>query len=120
MANDGGVLVARGTAHSGEQPNGMSKQYQKAGTSDTGPTNTIGPYDSGTILGTVPPGKAGLKLVDGTVQNATDLICNTSPLGNTLPSTASKVVVGTVQTGVPEVNAAQVESAGLSLAPQTE
>lgn len=32
---------------------------------------TITPYDSGTILGTVPPGQVGLKLIDGTQQSAT-------------------------------------------------
>jgi hypothetical protein len=117
MANDGGVLVARGTGASGEQPNGIVAQYQLAGT-QTG--TTIGPYDSGTILGTVPPGKPGLKQVNGTVQCATDLICNTNPLGNTLPSTASEVVAGVVQSGVPAVNAAQVTSAGLSLSPEHE
>jgi hypothetical protein len=59
-------------------------------------------------------------LVNGTVQNATDLICNTNPLGNTLPSTASEVAAGVVQSGVPAVNAAQVTSAGLSLSPEHE
>ena len=113
----GATLVARGSAASGEQPNGEAKQYQLSGTNAAA---NIHPYDSGTILGTVPPGKPGIKLVDGTVQNATDLICNTNPLGNTLPSTTSEVVAGVVQSGVPAVNAAQVESAGLSLAPQTE
>lgn len=34
-------------------------------------TATITPYDSGSILGTVPPGKTGLKLTDGTQQSAT-------------------------------------------------
>jgi hypothetical protein len=117
MPNDGATLVARGSAASGEQPNGMAKQYQLSGTNAAA---SVHPYDSGTILGTVPPGKPGIKLIDGTIQNATDLICNTNSLGNTLPSTASEVVAGVVQSGVPAVNAAQVESAGLSLAPQTE
>jgi hypothetical protein len=35
------------------------------------PTTYVAPYDSGSILGTVPPGKAGLKLIDGTQQFAT-------------------------------------------------
>jgi hypothetical protein len=120
MANDGATLVKRGSGQSGEQPNGMVKQYMKAGTTDTTPTNTIGPYDSGTILGTVPPGKPGLKLVNGTVQNATDLIANSNPLGNTLPSTGSEVVTGVVQSGVPAVNSAQLTSNGLSLNPDHE
>jgi hypothetical protein len=34
-------------------------------------TATITPYDSGSILGTVPPGQPGLKLTDGTQQSAT-------------------------------------------------
>jgi hypothetical protein len=46
----------------------LFKQYQLNGTNASA---TVTPYDSGTILGTVPPGKAGLKLIDGTIQKAT-------------------------------------------------
>ena len=129
MANDGATLEARGVNSSGTgraanftgdtTELGMVKQYQKAGTTDTSSTNTIGPYDSGTILGTVPPGKSGLKLVSGVIQNATNMICNDSPLGNTLPSTASEVT-STVGTGVPAVNTAQDPANGLSLSPEHE
>jgi len=108
----GATLVARGSAASGEQPNGRAKQYQLNGTNAAA---SVHPYDSGTILGTVPPGKPGIKLIDGTIQNATDLLANTLPLGNTLPSSNRPTAQGD-----PQVNAAQVESAGLSLAPQTE
>jgi hypothetical protein len=104
MSLDGALLISRKT--------GGVAQYQKEGTT-TGAA--IGPYDSGTILGTVPPGKPGIKLVDGTIQHATNLVCNNNPLGNTLPSSNQPQVDGD-----PQVNAAQVYSAGLSLAPQTE
>ena len=110
MANDGATLVKRGSAVAGEQPNGVVAQYQLAGTNSAA---VIGPYDSGTILGTTPPGKAGIKLISGVVQNATDLICNNAPLGNTLPSSTG---VGLT----PTRNVAQEASAGLSLAPQHE
>jgi hypothetical protein len=36
---------------------------------------TVVSRDTGTILGTVPPGKAGLKLVDGTQQAAVRMDC---------------------------------------------
>ena len=42
--------------------------------------------DSGSILGTVPPGQLGLKLVDGTQQSATTMLCDATAgqLGNAL------------------------------------
>jgi hypothetical protein len=74
----------------------------------------VKPYDSGNILGTVPPGKAGIKLIDGTVQNATDLTTDgTAGVANWLACTSGVGVD-------PTVNSAQIESNGLSLAPQTE
>jgi hypothetical protein len=111
MANNGALLISRATVNAGAQVAGIAAQYQKQGT--VGTTANIKGYDSGNILGTVPPGKPGIKLVDGTIQNATKLVCNNSPLGNTLPSTAGKGLV-------PTVNVAQAASAGLSLAPEHE
>jgi len=109
--NDGALLISRTTANAGAQVAGEAAQYQKSGV--VGNSANIHPYDSGTILGTVPPGQPGIKLVDGTVQHATKLVCNNQPLGNTLTSTTG---VGLI----PTVNPAQVASAGLSLSPQTE
>lgn len=40
---------------------------------------TVAPYDSGSILGTVPPGQAGLKLTDGTQQSATTAKADSTP-----------------------------------------
>jgi len=90
---------------------GKVAQYMLAGTTAS---TTIGPKDSGTILGTVPPGKAGIKLLDGTVQNAADLTVghNSEPLNFLQSSTGTGLT--------PTVNAAQLASAGLSLSPQTE
>jgi hypothetical protein len=65
----GATIAARTT--------GKVSQYQAAGKATS---DSILGYDSGTILGTVPPGKAGLKLVDGTIQNAADL--TVAPDGN--------------------------------------
>lgn len=110
MSNNGATLVARGTAAAGEQKNGRSNTYQLNGTNGSA---TVTAYDSGHISGHVQPGGIATKLVSGVVQRATDLIANTGPLGNTLPSTAG---VGLV----PTVNAAQQTSQGLSLAPEHE
>jgi hypothetical protein len=112
MSLDGALLISRKTANAAAQTAGDVTQYGLEGTKVGA---AIGPYDSGTILGTVPPGKPGIKLVDGTIQHATKLVCNNNPLGNTLPSSNQPQVDGD-----PQVNAAQVYSAGLSLAPQTE
>lgn len=110
MSNNGATLVKRGTGAAGEQPNGIVAQYQLTGKNASA---TVGPYDSGTILGSPRPGQAAAKLVSGVIQNATDLICNVNPLGNTLPSTAGSGKV-------PTVNPAQATSAGLSLNPDHE
>jgi len=42
-------------------------------------TKTVLPYDSGTILGTVPPGKPGLKLTDGTQQSFVTTAADATP-----------------------------------------
>ena len=131
MALDGASLEARGVNSSGTVPtaganaNGIVKQYQKAGTTDATAVDTIGPTDSYSritlggpvmhIIGTVPPGQPGIRQISGTIQRATNLISNTLPLGNTLPSSDQPTT-----SGDPIVNAAQLASAGLSLAPQHE
>lgn len=92
---------------------GEVEQYQLSGTTAAA---SITPFDSGTVLGTVPPGKAGLKQISGVIQRAADLKCGivgTNEPDNFLPSTA-------VAGGVPTVNAAQLASAGVSLAPEHE
>ena len=52
------------------------KNYALAGTDSSA---TITPYDSGSILGTVPPGQTGLKLIDGTQQSATTAAADSTP-----------------------------------------
>lgn len=88
------------------------EQYQLSGTTAAA---SITPFDSGTVLGTVPPGKAGIKQISGVIQRAADLtvgIIGTNQPDNFLPSTA-------VAGGVPTQNAAQQASAGVSLAPES-
>jgi len=65
------------------------------------------------ITGHVQPGGAGKPLIEARIQDATDLVCNNGPLGNTLPSTAGEGLV-------PVQNTAQDPTAGLSLSPQHE
>jgi hypothetical protein len=91
---------------------GSVAQYQSVGKSGvTGVT----PRDSGNILGTVPPGKAGIKLVSGVIQNAADLAVDGTAgvTGNALLPTSGRGVT-------PTLNTAQAASAGLSLAPEHE
>jgi hypothetical protein len=68
-----------------------------------------------TIIGTVPPGKAGIRLTSPVIQNATVLTTDgTAGLtGNALLPTSGVGVV-------PTVNSAQAASAGLSLSPEHE
>jgi hypothetical protein len=112
MALNGATLVKRGTGAAGEQPNGIAAQYQLAGTKGLAST-AIMPYDSGNIMGHVNPGKPAAKLVNGTIQNATDLICNNQPLGNTLPAVTGSGLVASE-------NPVQTQTAGLSLAASHE
>lgn len=94
---------------------GKVSQYGVAGTLDS---DSIVPRDSGTILGTIPPGQAGLKQTSGVIQDAADLTVGVDANGvnqsdNFLESSPS---VG----NVPTVNAAQDPENGLSLSPQHE
>ena len=93
---------------------GKVAQYQLAGTTAS---TTIGPYDSGTILGFTPPGGAGHKLVSGTIQNAADL--TVTPVG-TDPQNFLACTSQPTRSGDPIVNSAQLEGNGLSLSPQHE
>lgn len=87
---------------------GKVAQYQLEGTTAS---TTIGPYDSGNILGTVPPGGSGIKLIDGTVQEATDITSDgkTNAFGPTQDSQ-----------GFLKQSTYQAASQGLSLAPEHE
>lgn len=89
-------------------------QYQLSSTNNSA---TITPYDSGTILGTTPPGKAGIKLVSGVIQNASDLTCDGS---NPNDANGNALLASSGVGVVPTVNSAQLASAGLSLAPEHE
>lgn len=92
---------------------GKAAQYALTGTNNSA---TITPYDSGTILGTVPPGKAGLKLVSGVIQNATAL--TVSAAAADAPGNA--IVAGQDANGQVTESSYQAPSAGLSLAANHE
>ncbi len=118
------TLEAAGSGVAGSQVKGVTAQYQHDATSGTaelsstsinpgGGPSGVHPYDSGTILGTVPPGKPGLKLVDGTVQRSNVLI-TTGPHNNCLqPSYATGGGSPTEPTGAKKAD-------GLSGSPSRE
>ena len=111
------VLEPAGSGVAGVQPKGITQQYQLAATSANLDTSTaIHPYDSGTILGTTPPGKAGFKLVRGVVQRSNQLKCDATPgvVGNAL------VVIAGVGRAIPTDAAGTHASDGLSAAPWRE
>jgi hypothetical protein len=121
----GAVLKPAGDQTAGVQPKGITQQYQLAATNSNVDTSTgITPYDSGTILGTVPPGKAGLKLVDGTVQRASQLLSDSTSgnVGNTLVPVYNLAGSGAAagQDGVPTPPTGSTPADGLSQAPCTE
>ena len=121
----GAILKPAGDATAGVQVKGITQQYQLSGTNSASTTSTdITPYDSGTILGTVPPGKAGLKLVDGTVQRASVLLCDSTSgnVGDTLVPVYNLVGSGAAagQDGVPTPPTGSTPADGLSQAPNTE
>lgn len=107
-----------GAGNSGQQVQGVVRQYQASALAapNSGALETITPYDSGTILGTVPPGKPGLKLVDGTVQRASQLIADgtAGAVGNALVPTFSALNTD------PTPPAGSQPADGLSQAPNHE
>ncbi|MGA2886144.1 MAG: hypothetical protein ABSE80_13500 [Halobacteriota archaeon] len=122
MSLDGATLYRRGSAEPGEQPNGIAAQYQLSAVKGLASTAIHGIATNAqqtlggpvlNITGHVQPGGAGKPLIEARIQDATDLVCNNGPLGNTLPSTAGEGLV-------PVQNTAQDPTAGLSLSPQHE
>ena len=112
----GAILKPAGDTTAGVQVKGITQQYQLAGTHSAVDTSTaITPYDSGNILGTVPPGKTGIKLVSGVVQRAAQLVCDATAgnCGNALLAVSGTGLVPTPPTGSQPAD-------GLSQAPNTE
>jgi hypothetical protein len=120
------ILKPAGDLTAGVQVKGAVKMYQLDAINDsTSGTESIGPYDSGTILGTVPPGKAGIKLVSGVVQRAqAALECDSSAgvVGNALTSTYNLVGSGAAAgfDGLPTKPAGCAVADGLSLSENHE
>lgn len=110
------ILEPAGSGVAGTQTQGVVKQYQASATgSASSALETITPYDSGTILGNIPPGQTGEKLVSGVVQRASAILADSTAgvTGNALVPTSGVGVVPTPPTG-------SLASDGLSLAPQRE
>lgn len=111
------VLEPSGSGVAGTQTQGVVKQYQLSGTGSSASTlEVITPYDSGTILGTVPPGKAGVKLVSGVVQRASQLLADSTAgvVGNALVPTYSSLNTD------PVAPTGSTAADGLSQAPEHE
>ncbi len=115
----GATLEPAGSGVAGTTTRGVVKQKQLSGTGSSASTlETITPYDSGTILGTVPPGKAGLKLVSGVVQRAADLLVDGTAgnVGNALVASYDS----TAGHGDPTPPTGSDPADGLSQAPNHE
>lgn len=125
MAN-GAVLEAAGSASvpvAGLQVQGVTKQYQKSATGVAAVTlEVIVPGDgssdgaSGTdIIGTVPPGKAGIKQVSTVIQRASQILASADAgyVGNALVASSGEGVLPTPPTG-------SAAADGLSQAPERE
>jgi hypothetical protein len=111
------VIQPAGSGVAGAQPKGITQQYQKAATASNVDTSTgITPMDTGNILGTVPPGKPGIKLVSGVVQRSNQILCDATPgkVGNAITQIAG------VGVAVPVDAAGTHASDGLSAAPWRE
>lgn len=121
----GATLKAGGDLTAGVQVVGAVKNYLLDAENDaTANAESITPYDSGNILGTVPPGKAGLKLVDGTQQRRSVMLADSTSgnVGNALVSVFNLVGSGAAagQDGVPTPATGSQPADGLSQAPCTE
>jgi hypothetical protein len=116
----GAILEPAGSGVAGAQVKGVTAQYQVDGTDGVAETFTapstftgVHPYDSGTILGNVPPGKAGQRLVNGVVQRS-NVLLSTGVGNNFLKPTYA------VNGGVPTPPAGTAASDGLSGSPERE
>jgi hypothetical protein len=121
------ILKPAGDQTAGVQPKGITQQYQLSATAANKTTSTdIHPADTSmqvtlggpvlNIIGTVPPGKPGIRQVSGVIQRAAAaILCDSTSgvIGNSLISTTGTGLV-------PAVNPAQLDTAALSNAPQTE
>lgn len=95
------VLEPAGSGVAGTQTQGVTKQYQLSATGSSASTlETITPYDSGTIVIQTKPGQAAEKLVNGTVQRASQIKADgTTPGGDALLATSGTGLVPTPPTG---------------------
>lgn len=142
MANYNAALTTRGQGDSTTTINpanpsgtvgpGNALQYGSGSnaveTSATGGSITpAGPYIAGgtsdLIIGTVPPGKAGIPQIRTTIQNPTQLKCGTASIAgsrnmadNWIPATASQTALADPSTPAADQHA----DAGKSLSPQHE
>jgi hypothetical protein len=111
------ILKPAGDATAGVQPIPVVRQYYQDAVQGpvTSTVETISAYDSGTIIGTVPPGQAGLKLVSGVQQRAASILSDGTPgaTGNALTCRSGQGVLPTAPTGSQPAD-------GLSLAPNHE
>jgi hypothetical protein len=80
----------------------------------------ITPRDSGSILGTVPPGKVGIKQTSGVIQDSTDPLVSGQLANNQADNFLASTPGAQGSGNAPTVNAAQLASAGKSLAPEHE
>ncbi len=125
------ILKPAGDLTAGVQVVGAVKQYQYDGLNDaTSGLETIKPGDGSSdgasganIIGTVPPGKVGIRQVNPTVQRAAVILADgtAGAVGDALTSVYSKVgAASTDHDGVPTPPTGSLASDGLSQAPQHE
>ena len=108
VLNQAGTTVNKGAAEQYGQNNRGAAAFD---------STKITPYDSGNVLGTVPPGKAGIKQISGVIQDSTDPIVS----GQLANNQSDNFMGATTGVGlIPTVNPSQLASAGKSMAPETE
>jgi hypothetical protein len=100
------TLNANGAGASGQQTAGVVAQYQLSGTDGVVEhAGGISPYDSGTIVTQNRPGQAAQKLVDGTVQRASQIVADgTGPSGNFLVNPTGVGLTPTPATGTTQAD----------------
>lgn len=134
-ANPSGTVGPGNTAQYGGGNSAAEVAANQAGILPAGPGWRIQGSDSGgatnnNIIGTVPPGKSGIPQISTVKQNPTSLVVGNASVGgsvnmadNYLPATTAQigvVVAPDFAEGNVTPNAAQLASAGKSLAPEHE
>ncbi len=117
-ANPSGTVGPGNAAQYGGGNSAAEINQTRTSITPAGPYISKGTNDS--IIGTVPPGKAGIPQIRTVIQNPTSLVVGKASVGGSVNQPDNYLPATFSQGTVPAVNAAQGPETGKSLSPQHE